>query len=169
MKFLPRYQLTHILKLSRMYRPPSISPFLCSLCSLGQVFASPYIRQPLEVEQWLMEGSYKKVLGASSSLAAPEFAHFMSMLIETVRLEIASCIEKAYPSIAVKDAALMMMVSPDQLTTYAQGRKWAVEGGRFVFPSVSGDGAAAPSSKDIRSQELIHKTLQYARELERIV
>lgn len=144
--------------------------FLCNnIRIVSQVFASPFVRQPLEVEQWLMEGSYKKVLGASRSLAAPEFAHFMSLLVETVRDEIASCIEKAYPSISVADAAAMLMVSQEQLAPYSQGRAWVVEGGRFVFPGVSGDGNAAPSAKDIRSQELIHNTLQYARELERIV
>ena len=43
------------------------------------------MREVIQLEQWLMEGAYNKVLAARQNLPAPQFAHFMELLATTVR------------------------------------------------------------------------------------
>ena len=43
------------------------------------------MREVIQLEQWLMEGAYNKVLAARQNLPAPQFAHLMDLLATTVR------------------------------------------------------------------------------------
>lgn len=61
-----------------------------------------------------MEGSYSRVWSLcsssshNSSLPVPEFAHFTSTLLSTVRSEIAACDERAYESLPLRDAKTLL-------------------------------------------------------------
>lgn len=55
----------------------------CTLCV--QAHQSPYIRHATQLEQWLMEGAYNKVLGAKSSAPDAAYATLMERLVSTVR------------------------------------------------------------------------------------
>ena len=44
-----------------------------------------YVREVIQLEQWLMEGAYNKVLAARQDMPAPQFAHFIDLLATTVR------------------------------------------------------------------------------------
>lgn len=58
-----------------------------------------------------MEGAYSKVWAAcssSTSLPAPEFAFFTKKLTSTVREEIASCHERAYSTLNVEQARVLL-------------------------------------------------------------
>jgi len=46
---------------------------------------NPFIRHPISIEQWLMEGSYNKVFKGRAQTPAPEYALFMDTLIDTMR------------------------------------------------------------------------------------
>jgi 26S proteasome regulatory subunit N12 len=91
-------------------------------------------------------------------------------LIGTIRSEIASCSEKAYPSIPISDAkALFFLDSEGSVVSFAQERQWIVKDGRIYFPVQ--EEVVANSEKDIlaMSGTVIENTIGYARELETIV
>ena len=62
-----------------------------------------YIRHPLALEQYLMEGSYNKIFLAGNG-PSQNYGVFMDILLDTVRGEIAACLESSYDKISIKDA-----------------------------------------------------------------
>lgn len=96
-------------------------------------------------------------------------ANVDQVLIGTIRKEIASCSEKAYPSIPVADAkSLLFLDSEGSVVKFAQECDWVVKDGRIYFPAQEDEYG---QSKDIlvTSDQVIEHTLGYARELETIV
>jgi len=55
---------------------------------------SVYIRHPVSMEQYIMEGSYNKVINLKGNVPAESYNFFFDILLKTVRNEIASCLEK---------------------------------------------------------------------------
>ncbi|RHY52311.1 hypothetical protein DYB34_004635 [Aphanomyces astaci] len=93
--------------------------------------ADPNIAFSMKLEQYLMEGSYNKVLEARTNEPNPYFKWFMSQLLQTVREAIADCAEVAYPSLAVADAAKMLIfASLPEFQAYVVANKpeWTVTG-----------------------------------------
>lgn len=132
----------------------------------AEAHGNPYIKHSIELEQFLTEGAYNKIVSAKSDLPDPAYGYFMTKLMETVRDEIASCIEKAYAHLSL-DAAhkLLSMESPAALQQYVAQREWMVQGSDIKFREEK----TAPSTTDIPSMQIINQTLMYAKELERIV
>ena len=131
-----------------------------------EVQADPSIKHAIQLEQWLMEGAYNKVLDASRQLPSEYHAGLMQQLASTVRDEVASCSEKAYLSLKLKDAQkLMMFDSVTAVREYAGSHGWKIEGEQILFQGQEVSAAA----KDLPSLALIHNSLVYAKELERIV
>ena len=127
-----------------------------------------YIKHPISLEQFLMEGSFHKVLLLKGNVPAQNYNYFMDILIGTIRNEIASCIEKAYGKISVAEAAKVLMIeSEDQLEQYVREREWAMSEDRnfFVFPRQE----KKETLHFVQNQLLIQEYLGYARELEKIV
>ncbi|KAF1350304.1 hypothetical protein EJ07DRAFT_169251 [Lizonia empirigonia] len=129
-----------------------------------------FIQYPIRLEQALMEGSYDRVWGETKSERVPseEFGMFSEILIGTIRKEIASCSERAYPSIPISDAkSLLFLDSEGSVVNFARESGWVVKDGRIYFPQQEDD----YQSKDIlvTSDQVIENTLGYARELEMIV
>jgi len=124
-----------------------------------------YIKYPSQLEQYIMEGSFNKVLNArADGLYSQEGQFFMEMLVDTVREEIAACAEKAYSTMSVEHAQRMLMFSgKGDLESYAKTREWSIEGGIITFQH------STEKPLEIPSMRLIHETLSYAKELERIV
>lgn len=73
-----------------------------------------YIRHPLSIEQYLMEGSYNKIFLAKGNVPAKNYNFFMDILLDTIRGEIAVCLEKAYEKISLKDAARMLYLPNEE-------------------------------------------------------
>jgi hypothetical protein len=44
-----------------------------------------YIKHPIQLEQWLMEGSYNKVWNSRVDVPAPEYGFFIDILMSTIR------------------------------------------------------------------------------------
>ncbi|KAF2031057.1 hypothetical protein EK21DRAFT_64140 [Setomelanomma holmii] len=129
-----------------------------------------FIQYPIRLEQALMEGSYDRVWGQTKKDKVPseEFGLFTEILIGTIRKEIASCSERAYPSIPVSDAkSLLFLDSEGSVVQFAKESGWVVKDSRIYFPQQEDDYL----SKDIlvTSDQVIENTLGYARELETIV
>lgn len=47
--------------------------------------SSPFVQHPMHLEQYLMEGSYNKVVSAKANVPSPYYAFFMDRLMDTVR------------------------------------------------------------------------------------
>ncbi|KAL8909163.1 MAG: hypothetical protein Q9207_000337 [Kuettlingeria erythrocarpa] len=130
-----------------------------------------FISYPVKLERWLMEGSYDRVWAATKGEGVPseEFGVFTEVLVGTIRDEIASCSEKAYPSLPIANAKnLLFLDSEGSVVDFAQAKGWVVKDGRISFPQQQGD---MRTEKDIlvASGQVIENTIGYARELETIV
>ncbi|KAF2088419.1 putative proteasome regulatory particle subunit [Saccharata proteae CBS 121410] len=131
-----------------------------------------FIQYPIRLEQALMEGSYDRVWGETKSERVPseEFSVFSMVLINTIRSEIASCSEKAYPSIPITDAkSLLFLESEGAVIEFAKQRGWAGKDGRIYFPQQEQDVMGSEKDILVTSGQVIQNTLGYARELETIV
>jgi len=125
-----------------------------------------YIRHPVHLEQYIMEGSYNKVLLAKGNVPAESYTFFIDILMHTVRDEIASCLEAAYQDIKLSDAARMLSLSEPEMTAYAKKRSWVVSGGRLRFQDLA---AKEQEELGIPSLQLAKMSINYAREMEQIV
>jgi len=124
-----------------------------------------YIKHPVQIEQYLMEGSYNKVFTTRDNIPAANYRFFMDNLLDTTRDEIASCIEKAYERISFKESQRMMFFeSPQQMTAYAEGRKWKLGSDNVFHFSYE-----KKADDVIPSLTLAQQAIDYARELEMIV
>ncbi|KAI9812805.1 MAG: regulatory particle non-ATPase [Phylliscum demangeonii] len=131
-----------------------------------------FIQYPIKLEQWLMEGSYDKVWGMTKSEKVPseEYGIFSEVLIGTIRSEIASCSEKAYPSIPITNAKnLLFLESEGSVVDFARDRGWLVQDSRIFFPSQQETGYGTEKEILLASGQVIENTIGYARELETIV
>ncbi|CAG9762892.1 unnamed protein product [Ceutorhynchus assimilis] len=125
-----------------------------------------YIRHPLSIEQYLMEGSYNKIFLAKGNVPAKSYNLFMDILLDTIRGEIAACLESSYEKISAKDAARMLYLqSEEALKSIATKRKWTLGKGNFFHftPEVK------KTHEPIPSVELAVQAVEYAKELEMIV
>ena len=91
-------------------------------------------------------------------------------MIGTIRAEIASCSEKAYPSIPISNAKnLLFLESEGSVVAFAKERGWIVQDGRIYFPQQGEEGLGAEKEILVASGQVIENTIGYARELETIV
>lgn len=127
--------------------------------------ADVYIKHAIQLERFLMEGSYNKIIVAKDNVPSPLYEFFVGILINTIRAEIVDCSERAFSSIAVEDAQRLLFLEGDTAAFEAlvSERGWTNTNGSFVFPDRSDHKANVPR------QTLIENSLKYAVELERIV
>ena len=146
---------------------------------------SVYIRHPVSMEQYIMEGSYNKVINLKGNVPAESYNFFFDILLKTVRNEIASCLEKvsfsfsfdsmvsssllcqAYKDIRRADAARMLSLSEADMTALASERGWRTEAGKFVFRGRVEDSRGQEDG--VPSLDLAKMAISYAREMEQIV
>jgi len=83
-------------------------------CWYPQTQQNVYIKHCIEIEQYLMEGAYNKVIQARQSIPAEPYAYFMDLLMHTVRCV---CLQLA-PS-------LLALLSP-HVCGVAHGREWVI-------------------------------------------
>jgi 26S proteasome regulatory subunit N12 len=129
---------------------------------------SPFIRFPIKLEQYLMEGSYQKVLSSVGEMPAPSYRCFVDKLSGTVRDSIAESTEAAYKSLPLSVALKMLRFqTAAELEDYTamRDREWVVDAkaGTIAFKEDTNEDLEVPS------QRVIIETLSYAKELERIV
>ena len=90
--------------------------------------------------------------------------------MHTIRSEIASCSEKAYPSLPLSNAKnLLFLDSERAVVEFAEVRGWAIQDGRIYFPLQQEAISAADKDVLAASGTIIENTIGYARELETIV
>ncbi|ESO06144.1 hypothetical protein HELRODRAFT_188276 [Helobdella robusta] len=121
---------------------------------------SVYIKHPIQIEQYMMEGSYNK---HSTSIPSRSPSIDKNTLVKRWK-EIAECFEKAYERLNVQEAARMLFLdSANAAINYAKNKNWKLENNYFVFHRPERVDDLVPST------ELAEKTIEYAKELEMIV
>lgn len=130
------------------------------------IHTNQYIRYPLALEQYIMEGRYNKIFEAKKTSPTDMYHLFIDMLLQTVRNEIAGCLEKAFEKISAQEAAKRLnLQSMVEIEEFGKKRNWTVHpAGYFTFEADS-----SKASEALPSQELVEKTVFYAKELEMIV
>uniref|UniRef100_A0A7S1NXL2 CSN8/PSMD8/EIF3K domain-containing protein n=1 Tax=Eutreptiella gymnastica TaxID=73025 RepID=A0A7S1NXL2_9EUGL len=125
-----------------------------------------YIRDVIQLERFLMEGSYHKLLQARGKIPSNEYIVFMNMLLDTVRTEIADCSVRAYEKLSVKGATKLLMFQSEAETLEWSKTKesWNRVGDDFVF-----DRMTEAEARALPFHDIILNNLGYAREMERIV
>ena len=134
-----------------------------------------YLKKPVTLEQFIMEGSYHKIYLSKEDIPDPYYSLFIDILLYTIRDEIAKCTERAYSLISLSEASRLLMMEDqprDELLNYVSGRGWTYESNQEVllFKNSSDQEKGEASGDDVRSPQLhIQQCLGYARELEKIV
>lgn len=62
-----------------------------------------YIRVPVSLEQYFVEGSYNKILTSKQNVPHEAYNTFVNKFVDAIRIEIARSAEKAYESLRVQD------------------------------------------------------------------
>merc|ERR1712107_773641 len=114
--------------------------------------------------QYIMEGSYNKVLLAKGNVPAESYKYFIDILMTTVRSEIASCLEKAYADISCSDAARMLSISAGDINAYAAERKWQISVGRLQFRGTDSEN----EEQEVLSVQLANMAITYAKRWSRL-
>ncbi len=137
---------------------------------------SPEIQFAVQLEEWVMEGAYNRVWTAVQGIAEnADERIFVDDLIQTIRLEIASCISRAYVGLAAKDAQSLLFMSnnSEAFRQLLQQLGWTVIDGKINFNQYDQMHLDIPKKEsgttDLTDKETIKQFLNYARELERIV
>ncbi|GFY21455.1 26S proteasome non-ATPase regulatory subunit 8 [Trichonephila clavipes] len=131
-----------------------------------EIQTNVYIRHPVSMEQYLMEGSYNKVFLSGGNVPAESYNFFINILLDTVRNEIAACIEKAYEKLDLYEACKMLFFNhKNEMAEYAKKRGWTLSGNYYTYDVED----KAHSDDNIPAFELATQVIDYARELEMIV
>lgn len=127
-----------------------------------------YIKHPVSIEQYLMEGCYNKVFIGRDSVPAESYNFFMDILLNTIRDEIAACIEKAYEKLALNEAARMLFFeSHAPIREYSKQRTWTLSNDNYFYFNVKDQ--QKETEDVIPAKKLAEQAIDYARELEMIV
>ncbi|CAF3919530.1 unnamed protein product [Rotaria magnacalcarata] len=128
---------------------------------------NPYIKHPVSLEQYLMEGSYNKVFLAKGNVPSPLFTFFMDILLNTIRDEIAHCMEKSYRQVSLNEAArILYLNNPEELAEIAKKHGWKLESDQsFRFA----DNQIKHENERVPADEIATQMIQYAREMEIII
>lgn len=127
---------------------------------------SALVAYVLQLEAFLSEGAYNKILSAAAASPSPTFAPFLERLAHTVREDIADCAAASYATLSVAAAQRMLMLpSADATRDFLRSSRpdWRVDGATITLKS--GD---KPRPR-VDAHELILQSLAYATEMERIV
>jgi len=129
---------------------------------------NPYIENPVQLEQFIMEGKYNKVIDTRYNVPAESYKFFIDVLLVTIRDEIASCLEKSYENIDAEECRKMLHLDAGELEKYAQEKEW-------IFEKNGKEISFLPSEKkpshemEVPSKELAAMAITYAKEMEKIV
>lgn len=139
------------------------------LLPLDVIQTNSFINHPILLEQYLMEGSYNKVFLAKSQVPSPYYTFFIDVLLNTIRIEVASCLETAFDTIAVADAVRLLFLSNlNDFKKFMTTRQWVLSNDnlKISFPQ-SKD--MNPLTAKVASKQIASQIIEYAVELEKIV
>ncbi len=104
------------------------------------------------------------------NVPAESYAFFIDKLLDTIRDEIASCMEKSYEQISMKECAKMLQLDAKSCVKYVSEREWSVVGAgksqMVIFQAVAQEKKMVD---ELPTEELAKMSITYAREMEKIV
>lgn len=137
------------------------------LLDLREIQTNYYLRFPVEYEEFFMQGSYNKIFKQSQNLPAPNFQFFVDLLFDSIREQVATCMEASYRTMEVVAAGKMLFIDAVRqgplLQEYAEKRGWTLNGKVFEFPKEIKREDTVPSA------ELVETAVSYARAMEIII
>eukprot|EP00093_Oithona_nana_P010666 10666.XXX_583933_583015_1 [CDS] Oithona nana genome sequencing. len=132
------------------------------------LLSNPYIENPVQLEQFIMEGKYNKVIDIRYNVPADSYKFFIDVLLVTIREEIASCMEKAYADIDVEECRKMLHLEKGELDKFVSDRNWSVDKKSKKIQFLHQE--KKPSQEmEVPSRELAAMAISYAKEMEKIV
>ncbi|KAI7695332.1 hypothetical protein SSS_02216 [Sarcoptes scabiei] len=138
---------------------------------MNEIQNNVYVRHPVTLEQYLMEGRYNKIFLSKNNVPSKYYTYFIDILLDTIREDIADCIEKVCDIIGRKDAFRLLFFSQQEepeMATYARRRKWTLnEQDQFTFNQRKD--RCEPGITKIPARKIALQMLDYTRELEMIV
>ncbi|XP_002119990.2 26S proteasome non-ATPase regulatory subunit 8 [Ciona intestinalis] len=135
--------------------------------STNDILNNVYIRHPIAIEQYLMEGNYNKLFLAKGNVPAESYNYFIDILLGTIRDEIATCIEKSYPRISYTEARRMLYFeSENELDQYSKNRDWELGAGKYFCFNITKQNEETGL---VATAELAQQVIKYAKELEMII
>jgi len=144
--------------------------------SIGNLDSFPMYQFPLELEQFLMDGSYQRILKCIKEQNMELFDPFCTILVETVRDEIATCIEKAYDVVSISYVkSVLFYDDPDDvnLMHFCKDREWTFDQNTVHFNASkrhhNDHNQMILFDEIIPTVQMMKRTICYATELERIV
>lgn len=137
------------------------------LLSPKDIQTNPYLKHPVSLEQYLMEGSYNKVFLAKGNVPSPLFTFFMDILLNTIRDEIAFCMEKSYRKISLNEAARILYLNKaEEVKEIATKHGWKLHSDQAFHFS---DNQNKSENEHVPANDIASQMIQYAREMEIII
>jgi 26S proteasome regulatory subunit N12 len=127
---------------------------------------STFVAFPLQLETFLMEGNYTKIISCRDAAPSHHYLPFIAKLVDTARDDIADCAAVSYKSLSLTAAQqLMMFDSLSALSDYVRSSKpeWRVDGTTVHFTQQD------KVRPEVESLTVLSNILGYATEMERIV
>ena len=91
------------------------------------IYSDQLISFPVNLEQSLMEGSFRQVLVSVSNAPSPYFAPFNSVVAHAVRETIASGAQCSFEWLTLGDLGKMLFLgSVEEVIQFARGREWNI-------------------------------------------
>uniref|UniRef100_A0A8D0F966 CSN8/PSMD8/EIF3K domain-containing protein n=1 Tax=Strix occidentalis caurina TaxID=311401 RepID=A0A8D0F966_STROC len=115
-----------------------------------EILSNVYIKHPVSLEQYLMEGRYNKVFLAKGNIPAESYTFFMDILLDTTR----------------EATRMLFFTTAEKMTDYAKKRGWVLGPNNYYSFSSR---QQKPEDATIPSTELAKQVIEYARQLEMIV
>jgi 26S proteasome regulatory subunit N12 len=124
----------------------------------------PHVVYAAQIERWIMEGVYTKVIGLTHPHNAA-LNWFTQMLETTMREDVAGCLEHAYAHLTVEEAReLLLLKSAAEVLAIGKERGWTLRDGVFYFAR-----RRTTTKEAIPAHEIISNAISYTSELERVV
>ena len=145
------------------------------LISQEDIDKNIYIKVPVSLETYFVQGSYQKILQQQQNVPIVAYNFFIEKFVDAIRYEIARSAERSYESLSLRSMQNMFMIESEaQLQAFiaqnqrdsAESResvKWEVRGDRLHFVK------ARKEVSEIPAIDMINLSLEYATELNRII
>lgn len=126
-----------------------------------------YIRFAVQLERFLMEGSYNKLLTARKKAPSNEYIPVVEMLESTVRQEVAKCIPRSYTTLSVAAAQKVLMVSSaEEVLQFGRDHGWQLSANGTSYDFTREEDLAKTS---IPFAEVIMEDIAFAADMQNIV
>ncbi|VDP12958.1 unnamed protein product [Onchocerca flexuosa] len=131
---------------------------------------NPYIETPVKLEQSLIEGAYHKIMLTEKNIPSPYYALFMRISMDTVRDEIASCMERAFLKVSQRDAARLLLFNDvNKMISFVEKRGWKSSMCGRDVTYVFDEAHQTCAEPRIDTKRITKQAIFYAKQLEMIV